>query len=246
MSQNLQKTLAALVGPAQSLENALWQLLTERAIDTAIGVQLDVIGLIVKQPRDGLVDADYRRSLRVRIATNRSRGIVENLITVVNLYIADDAATIVVDQLGVAAVHVRIEDSSLSSTLADALFKFLRDAASAGVRIILETSGDAEAEMFYTAVFASLDGAHGSGATTLTVLSVSPKFPFSGSLILDEGLAVEETVTYTGKTATTFTGVSTTANAHTDKAAVVLVGSLGKGLGDTVTAVGGKLAKAAG
>lgn len=63
---------------------------------------------------------------------------------------------------------------------------------------------------------ATLSGAHGAGSTTLTVTQKTWDFPSSGSLTLDRGTVDEEIVTYTGKTDTTFTGVSATANAHAD------------------------------
>lgn len=67
---------------------------------------------------------------------------------------------------------------------------------------------------------AFLDGSHSAGATTLTVDSTGG-FPSSGSLVLDEGTEDEETVTYSGKTGTTFTGVSALTMDHDDRGAVV-------------------------
>ncbi len=51
-SENLIAFIDALIEDQGDLEKVLEQLLTERAINTAIGQQLDIIGEIVGQPRD--------------------------------------------------------------------------------------------------------------------------------------------------------------------------------------------------
>jgi hypothetical protein len=71
----------------------------------------------------------------------------------------------------------------------------------------------------------TLNGAHSIGATTLNYFDTGggptvSEFPATGSLLLSEGLAAEETVTYTGRTATQFTGVSSLVNNHADGATV--------------------------
>src|SRR5687768_3990656 len=109
-----EKLLAVLATPFQSLESALQQLLTERSIDTAIGAQLDVIGRVVGQKRNGMSDDDYRRYCRARIATNRANGTVENLITITDLIIYDDDAVYEVESQGIATVVVRVQNLSVT------------------------------------------------------------------------------------------------------------------------------------
>lgn len=133
-----EKLIANLATPFQSIETALQQLLTERSIDTAIGAQLDVIGRLVGQPRNGLDDETYRRYCRARIATNKSNGTIENLITVTELIVYDDDGYYEIDNQGVAAVVVRVQNLSITEELADVLIAFLKDTVSAGVRVILE------------------------------------------------------------------------------------------------------------
>ncbi len=130
--------ISALVDPIQDLENAMWQLLTERAISTAVGAQLNAIGLIVNQPRIGLSDDAYRRYLRARIAVNRSDGVDENLIRISRLILNDTDATLEIDNQGPAAVVVRIGSVSITSELAEILNSFLQDAKKSGVRLIVE------------------------------------------------------------------------------------------------------------
>lgn len=135
---NIEKLVATLATPFQSIENMLQQLLTERSIDTAVGAQLDVIGKIVGQPRNGLSDDDYRRYCRARIAVNNSNGVTENLITVTDLIVYDDDAYYEIDNQGIATVVLRIQNLSITEELADIIISFLQDTVSAGVRVILE------------------------------------------------------------------------------------------------------------
>src|SRR5690349_3946784 len=104
---NTEKLLAILATPFQSLENTLQDLLTKRSIDTAEGAQLDVIGKLVGQPRNGLDDDTYRRYCRARIATNRSNGTNENLITITDLIVYDDNAHYQTDFQNYATVVLR-------------------------------------------------------------------------------------------------------------------------------------------
>lgn len=137
---NNEKLLSTLITPFQSLETALQQLLTERSIDTAVGAQLDVIGRIVGQPRNSLDDDTYRRYCRARIATSRSNGTVQDVITVTDLIIYDDTATIELEQQQMATIVVHIRDLAISSDLADVIVSFLKDTVSAAVRVIIEYS----------------------------------------------------------------------------------------------------------
>lgn len=145
---NIEKLVATLATPFQSLENALQQLLTERSVDTAVGAQLDVIGKLVGQPRNGLVDADYRRYVRARVATNRSTGVVDDLINITELIVYDDDAYIKVESQSIATVVLRVEDLAITTGVANILIDFLNDAVSAGVRVILEYSDQAPATWF--------------------------------------------------------------------------------------------------
>lgn len=55
-------------------ENVLDQLKNERSIDTAIGVQLDKVGEIVGEARQGRDDETYRQYIRFRVFINISKG----------------------------------------------------------------------------------------------------------------------------------------------------------------------------
>lgn len=80
---NIEELVAALVASVQELEAVVFDLLTETHLDTAIGVQLDVIGRIVGRTRQGEADEAYRERLRAQIAINLSSGTKEQVIDVV-------------------------------------------------------------------------------------------------------------------------------------------------------------------
>lgn len=241
--------LEAMLADTQDLETAMYALLTLRQVDTAEGVQLDVLGRIVGQPRLGLSDDDYRPFIKTRIAVNQSDGLVSQLINIVQLalsgQIADlDTLTVKVEQQPPAAIEVIVQGTTLTEAFSDFLLGFLLDAKAAAARLILRFLLSEDAESFSTAIFTALNGGHGASATTLIVDSTAD-FPTSGSLILDQGLPVEETVTYIAKTATQFTGVSATSNVHSDNAAVQLATGPGLGFDDEgAPGSGGKFASA--
>lgn len=79
-SPKLKALCAALVSPLTTLEADIDALLANRWIDTAEGVQLDGCGYIVREPRLGRSDEDYRAAIKFRVFVNVSEGTPNNLI----------------------------------------------------------------------------------------------------------------------------------------------------------------------
>lgn len=73
-SPKLRAMMAAIVGPLTVLETYADALISERWIDTAVGVQLDGCGYIVGEPRLGRTDTDYLSSIKFRVFLNTSKG----------------------------------------------------------------------------------------------------------------------------------------------------------------------------
>lgn len=71
--------LQSWLAEVQAIEDALYQLLTQRGVANAIGAQLDVLGRIVNQPRAGTPDATYRIYVLARQLVSRSSGQVSQL-----------------------------------------------------------------------------------------------------------------------------------------------------------------------
>jgi hypothetical protein len=111
------------------------------------GVQLDVIGRIVGQPRGGISDEVYRPYLRARIRTNRSSGSPDDLYAVfVALFGVTGSATIL--PAPPAGLIFRVDNPGLSVAEDAALFAFLRAAKDGGVRLYIETQPADDAHTF--------------------------------------------------------------------------------------------------
>jgi hypothetical protein len=133
--------------PFQALENTAIDVLTQRALGSASGAQLDVLGRIVGQGRGGLSDSDYVRYIRARVAANRSGGKREDLIAIAVLILAD-ASQVVVRDYPTAGVLVRIDGLAESAAVETALIAFLGGAVAAGVRLIVQTNSTAASGAF--------------------------------------------------------------------------------------------------
>lgn len=135
---NITLLITALCGAVQDVENALAQLYSQRALDVAIGTQLDVLGKIVGQARDGLSDDDYRRYIRARIAANRSGGVPEDVLRVASLVL--DVATsgvLFIRDVEDATFVLEVRDHAVDAATAAALRDLVVAATSAGVRIVV-------------------------------------------------------------------------------------------------------------
>ena len=129
--------LSSFVSPAQDLESALWQLLTQRFAATAIGSNLDAIGKLVGQPRNGLADVDYRTYVYARISANRSSGLAEDLLRVAKLIINNAAAVITLSYGGAGTVIMRVTGVTQTDAQGAALAAFVQAAIAAGIRVLV-------------------------------------------------------------------------------------------------------------
>ena len=77
--------ITAFVQQFQDIEDAIGQLLTDRQVDTATGENLNILGRIVGQAREGRSDADYRIWIKARIQINKSSGLTEEIYNVLKL-----------------------------------------------------------------------------------------------------------------------------------------------------------------
>lgn len=77
--------IQTLCNGQQQIEDEFYKLLTLRWVSSATGAQLDIIGAIVGQPRQGSGDTAYRIAIRGKIGINTSDGTPEDAITVFQL-----------------------------------------------------------------------------------------------------------------------------------------------------------------
>ena len=137
-----------VLGPQfQDLEDAAQTLLTLLDIDDSDGVQLDTIGRVVGQPRNGVDDPTYRLYLSARILANKSTGTVEDIFKVMRALFGQDETLPTYQGGWVKQFSIKI---GAVLTRAEALIAadFLGDSKEAGARGILEWIETAPASMF--------------------------------------------------------------------------------------------------
>lgn len=81
----LNKLMEAFADEVQEIENALFSLVAGRALSTAQGAQLDLIGEIIDQERGSFDDAFYKILLKVKIGQNTSQGNAQKIIDIFKL-----------------------------------------------------------------------------------------------------------------------------------------------------------------
>lgn len=87
---NIDAFLGVYTTEVQGLETIYFQLLENRSIDASVGTQLDLIGTILNETREGLSDSDYRLKLIAKIAANISQGTPEDMINIYKILMQAD------------------------------------------------------------------------------------------------------------------------------------------------------------
>lgn len=134
---NLSALLACYAAEVQAAEDAIWQLLTQRYTlsnpvsgqSVAQGLQLDGIGDIVVQSRNGLADADYILQLLAKIALNSASGRINDLLSLVQL-LNSGAASVRLIQAYPASFLIYVGSPILNGSTQGAI---VRSATAAGV-----------------------------------------------------------------------------------------------------------------
>jgi len=146
---NITKLLRIFAEPFQELEDVFQTLKFERWIDTAIGEQLRLIGVLCGEPEPaGATDAIYRRRIKARIRTNRSSGLIEELLTIARLIHDDPAGHYRLEKVFHSTAVLHIEDVAITHEIAGIMIAFLRDATPGDQRVILEYGTSPPAEWF--------------------------------------------------------------------------------------------------
>ena len=167
--------LQSYITQVQAIEDAFWQLFDERWIDSGIGEQLNVIGRVVGEKRQGSLDAEYRAFLRARIRVNRSVGLMTDLVKIVDL-IQNDAERVRAREFHPAAVRIEPEGAVTVDPLRVA--RMLVDAKPGGVSIRFVYSTSARAS---TLLFSDVDG--GFAPTANQTLGDYESNPIGGGVL---------------------------------------------------------------
>lgn len=135
----------ALSGGYQQLEDVLWDIRLRRAVGAAEGEQLDVLGRIVGQAREGRTDAVFRIWILARVRLNKGSGRPEDILTVFAA-VTQGLTTLALEEQYPAAFVLRIGMSPAVS--AAELATLLKSARAAAVYAILEAPNDVPANTF--------------------------------------------------------------------------------------------------
>lgn len=161
--------LAAFVGElaerAQDLEAALFDVIEQTAVGTAIGVWLERLGAVVGEERGGEGDTLFRRYILARVKANRSEGTLEDVIAVITAWYGSSFPTLIITEPGRANLLIDLDDPDVLADAVARLVKLLRDTRAAGVGAQLLWQGDASSKVFTFSSSASLesDGSRGFG-----------------------------------------------------------------------------------
>lgn len=210
--------LGAITEQVQACEDAWYQLHTELELGNAIGEQLDVIGKIVGQVRNGASDADYERRLRARIATNNSEGLISDIYRVCRGVLNDSTLTLRTSKAFPAGIILRVESGELLQSTADIAILFLRDTVSGGVNLQLHYLPEADSDCFTLCdvtewpIVVSTSLSVSIGGTTVTADSDVSHWPSIGLISIGSGAGLE-VVEYTSISGSAFT-VLPLAKAH--------------------------------
>lgn len=142
---NLEALLCEFLDPLNDLETAFFQLLNERTVDAAVGAQLDGIGEIVGETRDGRSDADYRRILKVRLLVLRSNGKREELLQILTTLLGS-GVTILASEIYPAGLIYEIVEELTEDV--DDVARFLGDAKGGGIRLYFKYALSPETDTF--------------------------------------------------------------------------------------------------
>lgn len=226
----------------QAIENAGQQLLTLWAIEDSEGVQLDIIGLLIGQPRFGLSDPDYRPVLSARIRANRSGGAPKDVYEVFRLLVGPALACAITRPWEQSAKFELTLSAPLVSRSRGALYdKFLGSIKAAGVFAVLTWQEYDDAHTFTMAFGGALELQLSAGATFVDFLTQASGdffgFPATGHVVFDRGLPTEETLSYATSSGErlAFQIPASTAFTHVVGSFFELVEDAGAGFDDAAT-----------
>ncbi len=120
----------AFLDESTDIEDVCQDLMDDRNLDSALGVQLDQLGLLVGETRKGRNDDDYRLAIKLRIAINTSNGTVEDVIKVIRLIFTQETE-VNVQRVGKALITIYIGVDAPTEDL----IPLLQQTIAAGVKI---------------------------------------------------------------------------------------------------------------
>ena len=154
-SPNYRGVISAIAAQYQALEDDACALLEDALISNAEGELLNRWGRLIDVARGGRSDDDYRRLILTRIASRRSGGTPESILSIVSILAGDVAVRY--DQIGTATYQLEIQTTSpLSAQQIADINAELETLSPAGVAYLAHEAGTDPA-------FAFAGGTDGAG-----------------------------------------------------------------------------------
>lgn len=145
---NWRALITSSMAQMQAIEDAAIAIIVQRALADAVGAQIDQLGKLVGQPREGREDDDYRRVIGCKIAVNESQGMREDLIRVARLALLDPSVRVRLEAFATpGAEQAMTLEGLVADAVATDVAHFAQRAAHAGVRVIVESWPAPVAEM---------------------------------------------------------------------------------------------------
>ena len=120
--ERFKKILSAYEDELLEVEKALFEIMDEYTLDTATGVQLDVIGAIHGEARKSRPDEEYRQAIKNRIILNYGSGTLSDVKFAVRQLFG--ATEVTITELGNANVNISV-DISENGAIYSEMFKVL-------------------------------------------------------------------------------------------------------------------------
>lgn len=142
-SDRLIELIRALNLPIQTLEDAIYPLFDGRALDNAVGQQLDNLGQLIGIPREGRPDEEYRVLLQTEIFILGSQGRISDINQLIKLIYGEEAIFRIREEYP-AELTVEIIEPKLTSPPLERVKRVLP----AGVRLNLITNNNDTDRLF--------------------------------------------------------------------------------------------------
>lgn len=244
--------LTMMVQGFQDLEDAAQAMPAAMdTIDGAAGVQLDGLGKLLGQAREGRTDVVYRLWLKARLQRSRRSGTVEDLIVILSLLVP--GSLISVSPSYPAGFSAEVQGVAVPNPDAVEIAKIFRLSRGGGIDGLFQWSPATPAETFtLPLIVATLDDVLVGGETSFAVSMMSGALPASGTghpIKIGNGPDSDVKTAYATYAAGTLTlaGGDAIENPHNAGETLMLTGAEatdpGKGLGDSGdSSAGGQLA----
>jgi len=203
----IEETVKAILAPIQANEDSLSALFIYRWVDTAIGAQLDLLGVIVGERRGGREDEAYRLGIRAKIAINTAKGTGNEVNTIFSLLTG--ATYVKVYELfpGKVGIFANVNFVFTITGLGPDAFSFAGGIQGKGFSSVFAPQPDPDAGAWasiilndVSALYLIMDSVLSAGVKLidLGVLPDDP-FAFSGGLPQNKGFGTAFDVTVGGK-----------------------------------------------